>query len=259
MRNKLGMPTLLELDTIEKNAQLCRELGLDFIEINLNFPYCNYIENSPLEVKKILEANGIFATIHMPEELNLASFHRRIRESHITLFEDVCIWGEAFNCRQITFHLNDGITVTMPSGKVQLHDLYFNQVKENLEKSFLQLATLTKKHDLSICLENTSFTEQTEQLFNLATETYGLGCTFDIGHDAKNGGRAGAFYSKHPNVVKHMHIHDYNGKSDHLELFEGHLNITEFLKFAEERSILSVIEVKSVESLRASVTKLVNL
>lgn len=33
-----GMPTLIEFDTLEQNAQLCSELGLDFIEINMNLP-----------------------------------------------------------------------------------------------------------------------------------------------------------------------------------------------------------------------------
>ena len=34
----LGMPALLELDGAEPCAFLCRELGLQFIELNLNLP-----------------------------------------------------------------------------------------------------------------------------------------------------------------------------------------------------------------------------
>jgi sugar phosphate isomerase/epimerase len=32
------MPTLIECKDIEKNIELCNELGLDFIEINMNLP-----------------------------------------------------------------------------------------------------------------------------------------------------------------------------------------------------------------------------
>ncbi|GAU78484.1 hypothetical protein [Fusibacter sp. 3D3] len=32
----LGMPTLIELDTLEDNVKLCKSLGLDFVEINMN-------------------------------------------------------------------------------------------------------------------------------------------------------------------------------------------------------------------------------
>ena len=33
-----GMPTLIELNTLEESAALCRELGLKFIELNMSFP-----------------------------------------------------------------------------------------------------------------------------------------------------------------------------------------------------------------------------
>ena len=36
---KIGMPALIELDTIEQNIDLCKYLNLDFIELNMNFPY----------------------------------------------------------------------------------------------------------------------------------------------------------------------------------------------------------------------------
>ena len=33
-----GMPTLIETSTVEECAKLCAELGLDFIELNMNLP-----------------------------------------------------------------------------------------------------------------------------------------------------------------------------------------------------------------------------
>ena len=35
---KFGMPTLIELPTVEQTASLCHELGLHFVELNTNFP-----------------------------------------------------------------------------------------------------------------------------------------------------------------------------------------------------------------------------
>lgn len=37
-RMHFGMPTLAENASLTENLQLCRELGLDFIELNMNFP-----------------------------------------------------------------------------------------------------------------------------------------------------------------------------------------------------------------------------
>ena len=34
---KIGMPQLYEFDTIEENLVLAKKLGVDFIELNLNF------------------------------------------------------------------------------------------------------------------------------------------------------------------------------------------------------------------------------
>lgn len=33
-----GMPTLIENRTLSENISLCKELGLNFIELNMNFP-----------------------------------------------------------------------------------------------------------------------------------------------------------------------------------------------------------------------------
>lgn len=33
-----GMPTLIECDSLDKTIKLCKELKLDFIEINMNLP-----------------------------------------------------------------------------------------------------------------------------------------------------------------------------------------------------------------------------
>lgn len=35
---QFGMPTLIENRTLEDNLVLCRELGLSFVELNMNFP-----------------------------------------------------------------------------------------------------------------------------------------------------------------------------------------------------------------------------
>lgn len=33
-----GMPTLIQCESLEECIALCKELGLDFIEINMNLP-----------------------------------------------------------------------------------------------------------------------------------------------------------------------------------------------------------------------------
>ena len=43
---EFGMPFLMETDTLEECARLCSQLGLGFIELNMNFPQCQLPELS---------------------------------------------------------------------------------------------------------------------------------------------------------------------------------------------------------------------
>ena len=79
---QFGMPTLIENRTLEDNAALCSGLGLQFIELNMNFPE---FQTEKLEQTDILmrlaEQNGIYYTIHLDENLNIADFNRLVSEA----------------------------------------------------------------------------------------------------------------------------------------------------------------------------------
>ena len=42
---KFGMPTLLEFKSIEENVSFAKNLNLDFIELNMDLPYCKINKN----------------------------------------------------------------------------------------------------------------------------------------------------------------------------------------------------------------------
>lgn len=66
---QFGMPTLIEIKLIESCAELCRELGLDFIELNMILPE--------------YQADRLDETLH-------EAFKKSVPES----FEDKPIWKE---------------------------------------------------------------------------------------------------------------------------------------------------------------------
>lgn len=66
---KCGMPTLIELDTLKDNINLCLELGLNFIELNMNLLEYQ-LENIDLDcVKKIKKCYGIDFNYIYPKRL----------------------------------------------------------------------------------------------------------------------------------------------------------------------------------------------
>ena len=56
-----GMPTLIEIDTLEECAALCKELGLHFIELNMNLPQYQAGAVDVARCRAIAEKTGLFS------------------------------------------------------------------------------------------------------------------------------------------------------------------------------------------------------
>ena len=81
---QFGMPTLIENDTLQKNIDLCSRLGLRFIELNMNFPeyQTDCLENTDALIRAAEQA-GIYYTIHLDENLNIADFNRLVSDAYL--------------------------------------------------------------------------------------------------------------------------------------------------------------------------------
>ena len=79
---QFGMPTLIENDTLADNIALCRELGLSFVELNMNFPefQVEKLEWTDL-LAKMGEKAGVYFTIHLDENMNVADFNPLVAEA----------------------------------------------------------------------------------------------------------------------------------------------------------------------------------
>ena len=81
---QFGMPTLIENDTLQKNIDLCSRLGLRFIELNMNFPeyQTDRLEETDLLIRPAEQA-GIYYTIHLDENLNIADFNHLVSDAYL--------------------------------------------------------------------------------------------------------------------------------------------------------------------------------
>ena len=61
-----GMPTLIENRDLEEAVILCKELGLQFVELNMNFPMYQIprVEETAY-LKELAAKNNIYFTIHL--------------------------------------------------------------------------------------------------------------------------------------------------------------------------------------------------
>ena len=81
---QFGMPTLIENRTLLDNVNLCKSLNLQFIELNMNFPeyQVDKLEQTD-DLIRIAEDAGIYYTIHLDENLNVADFNPLVTEAYL--------------------------------------------------------------------------------------------------------------------------------------------------------------------------------
>jgi sugar phosphate isomerase/epimerase len=255
---KLGMPTLVEHKSITENVQLCNKLGLDFIELNMNLPICIPENLSYSELRSYKEQYGLDFTIHLPEEIDLSSFHRSIRKGHLERCKQAMEWANLAGIKTLNMHLNNGIYFTLPQTKVWINEHYESEFLELIYDSYLELYHLAKTFEVDLCIENTGnfhvpFIRKALDKLNVFHNFY---LTWDVGHDAKAGFSEESIFTHFNNRIKHMHLHDYNGKSDHQSLYTGIVPINKRLNFAQKNDLSVVIEIKTSESLAESVAEL---
>ncbi|UVI29410.1 sugar phosphate isomerase/epimerase family protein [Paenibacillus spongiae] len=255
---KLGMPALVEYRSIADNIQLCNALGLDFIELNMNLPICMPENLSYSEIRAYKERYGLDFTIHLPEELDLSSYHPSIRKGHLERCKQTMEWANLSGIRTLNMHMNNGIYFTLPHSKVWINDQYESTFLELLHESYAELYRLAAAYEVELCIENTGnyHIPHIRKALDQLSDFQNFYLTWDVGHDAKAGFEEEPAFTHFNDRIRHMHLHDYNGKSDHQPLYTGIVPIDDRLAFAQLKDLSVVIEVKTSESLRESVAML---
>jgi hypothetical protein len=72
-RLQVGMPVLMDFQTIEDNIKLALELKLDFIELNMNFLYCMPTPTLRETLKEAKENHGLSYTFNYYVNVDISS------------------------------------------------------------------------------------------------------------------------------------------------------------------------------------------
>lgn len=265
---QFGMPTLVENRTLEDNAALCSSLGLKFIELNMNFPeyQVERLEQTDTMLQ-IAERAGIYYTIHLDENLNIADFNQLVTEAYLETVRRSIVVAKKLMCLRdrygddsqpftLNIHMNHGIYITLPDRKVQMYDRDF----DTYMKSFAAFRSLCEEwigdSNVMIAVENTDgFRDYEKTAIEYLLESSKFGLTWDIGHSKAIGEKDVPFILEHRKHLIHFHIHDGSETPprNHLALGDGEIDLIERLKLAESRNARCVLETKTIEALRQSV------
>ena len=270
------MPTLIENRTLEENIALCDRLGLKFIELNMNFPEYQ-IEALELtdELIGAADKKGIYYTIHLDENLNIADFNTLVTGAYLETVRRtieaakklLCLrdkYGrdESGKCNQpltINMHMNHGIFITLPDKKVQMYERDFETYMAAFKVFRERCESWIGDADVRIVVENTDgFREYEKKAIEYLLESPCFGLTWDIGHSKAAGEKDVPFIMAHSEHLIHFHIHDgsENPPKNHLALGDGEIDIGARLKLAEERNARCVLETKTIAALEKSVAYL---
>ena len=248
---KIGMPALIELNTIEDNVALCEKLGFDFIELNMNFPYNMISKVDPMFLRNISKKNNIEFTMHMPDEADIGSFFDDVRNGYLNLFIETIRWANESNIKLLNMHIIKGPYMTLPDKKIYINEKYSDEYMHNFLTSIKKISEEATKNKVMICIENSNNfgLDYVQKLLEKSLLLDNIFLTWDVGHDYISNYSDKKVLFKYKDKIRHMHLHDASNNRDHLVLNEGELDIKGLLCFANAHNISTLIEVKSRQAL----------
>ena len=250
----LGMPTLIELPELPDCAELCRELGLQFVELNMNLPQYQTGRIRPAEFREIAERYGIYYTLHLDENLNVSDFNPRVAKAWLDTVEESIALAKELGVPVLNMHLSRGVYFTMPEEKIFLFSVYREQYLESMAVFRDRCASAIGGADIRICVENSDgYTGFQVQALDLLLESPAFALTYDIGHDHSLGGSDGPVIMQRRERLAHFHFHDAQGRKNHLPLGSGEIDVQRYWELARACNGRVVLETKTIRGLKQSV------
>ena len=114
------MPILVEFHSLSENIDLCKKLDLDFIELNLDIPYC-FIDR--LDTNSLKNNNF---TIHLSEKFDVGELNNSLRNFYLNEIEKIISFGIKYNIFKYNLHLDPGIHFSLPNKKIFIYEEYID-------------------------------------------------------------------------------------------------------------------------------------
>ncbi len=251
---EFGMPVLIETETIEACTGLCEELGLGFVELNMNLPAYQADRLDIRQLTGLAADRGLYYTIHLDENFNPCDFNPEIADAYTRTALDTIAIAEKLGVPVLNMHLSQGVYFTLPERRVYLFEQYRDDYLRGMTLFRDRCGSAAQAAGVTICVENSDgYTGFQCKAIDLLLEHPAFGLTYDVGHDHAIGGKDRDVILARSARLRHMHLHDAAGKSNHLALGSGEMNISACLDIAREHNCRVVLETKTIDGLRRSV------
>ena len=249
-----GAPTMVEMESLEQGIQVCRDLGLEFLELNINFPQYLLDRLDADRLRSLSEESGVAYSLHLDDEMSIADFNPYIADGYCRTVYDAIELSKKLGICKLNMHLSRGAKYTLPDRVIYFFEAYESDYLARILSFREECTRRIGDADITICVENTAgYLPFQRKAVELLLESPVFGLTFDIGHNYCSGNMDEGFILSHADRLQHFHIHDcVDDKKDHRTLGTGELDVKRYLDIARQLGCTVVVETKTVESLRQS-------
>ena len=252
---KIGMPILFEFDNLLDNIKLAENLGLDFIELNLNFDYCRKEIEDKKRLLNLIKSSSLEYTLHFYDEADFATYDE-VSNAYLKLLKKYLKSSKELNIKLLNVHLNVGPVVTISGTKNYIYDREYNSYIKRLISNLNKVDKVCKKYGITLVLENTKTPEFLLKTY-LDLQKAGFKFNYDIGHDYVSESKLKNMFSNKSFDIKEFHFHDSTKTKDHLVLGEGEIDLKYFKNLITNQYV--VLELKSSGDLKKSIKQFVNM
>ena len=248
------MPTLIELPDMEDCARLCRDLGLQFVEFNMNLPQYQPHTLDRRQLDRIRKETGIFYTVHLDENMNIADFNPYVTEGYFRTVRETVELAKDLEIPVLNMHLTRGVHFTLPDRKVFLFDRFREEYRQRI-RAFRDFCTeAIGSAPIHVCMENYSgYLDFQKEAINILLESPVFGLTLDVGHNHCTNCCDEPIILKNQSWLRHMHLHDVLENRDHQALGDGDVDVRRYYDLACKCGCTVLLETKTIAGLRRSV------
>lgn len=247
---KIGIPIVAEFETLGEHIAFCREIGADFIELNMAWPMCF---PDQIDWKMLQKTRDIFFTLHLPEDLQMGELFEPARKRNVDYaIQLMREFKDKGGVTTFTLHMKKSSKMTMPHGKVFLFDKYRERYLASLRKSFTELSAFAKQNGVTVCFENVGAMPSQVAGFAELINSPGIYLTLDVGHNEEEGNVLAPVFMR-SGKVQHMHLHDVRDGKPHEQVGVGTVDVPRFVDFARKNNLSVLLEVRGRDEVTKSV------
>ena len=250
MEKRLGFAATSASDGMEGVLNFAGSYNFSWVELSLNLPEF-FPEAMPLGEWARYGARaaemGVGLSAHAPEDISLIHLHEPVRRAGLGRLKEIMDWSHSSGVSRLTVHIGTSVYFTLPQGRQYLHQVYPERFMKILSESLRELRDYAVGK-VQLCVENVHYfgPRVVQEVLSDMLPQGGMYLTWDWGHSFGDLDHE-SFMRAHRCYVRNCHVHDHDGRRDHLVVGDGCMNFPSYIEAVRDIHCPLIFEVRPRE------------